>query len=256
LPGAGLRRGISPDHFRKYSVLHALNGASDGVGALGVIQASDGNLYGTAGGYTSTIFRVNPSSGQYTVLHTFATGTGPSSSLIEASNGLLYGLAGITKGYLTVYPSTLNGVVQNLGQVQCGGSKASGLFVAKRLEASDGNLWGVCGAYGTNSTSGEVFSVSTSGALLTTVPFNDRDGAYPDSGVIRPRAAFSTALLLMEAPMRKEFSHWETSMLSPDFHLFLCAVEDRVSFKCRVRVPTAHRHFKTLPPKPSPSPGA
>lgn len=171
-----------------YTVLHALNGTTEGVDALGVTQASDGNLYGTTSGYTPALFRVNPASGKYTVLYNFATGTAPASSLIEASNGLLYGLSSITRGYLTVYSSTLNGVVQNLGQVQCGGSKASGLFVAKLLEASDGNLWGVCGAYGTNSTVGEVFSVSTSGALLTTVPFNDTDGAFPDVGVIQAKS--------------------------------------------------------------------
>jgi hypothetical protein len=109
-------------------------------------------------------------------------------SLMEASDGLLYGLSAITKGYLTVYSSTLDGVVQNLGQVQCGGSKASGLIVSKLLQASDGNFWGVCGAYGTNNVYGEVFSVSPSGVLLTTVPFNDTDGAYPDAGVIQAKS--------------------------------------------------------------------
>jgi uncharacterized repeat protein (TIGR03803 family) len=171
----------------KYTALHALNGATDGVGALGVIQASDGNLYGTTSGYTPTIFRVNPSTGQYTVLHTYTPGTGPRSSLIEASNGLLYGLSSTTAGYLTMYSTTLGGNVQVLSEVQCGGSKASGLFTARLLQASDGNLWGVCGAYGANNIYGEVFTVSTSGVPVTTVGFNDSDGAYPDVGVIQAK---------------------------------------------------------------------
>ena len=78
--------------------------------------------------------------------------------------------------------------MQILGEVQCVESKASGLFVAKLLQASDENLWGVCGAYGTNNTYGEVFSVSPSGALLTTVPFNRSDGADSEVGVIQAKS--------------------------------------------------------------------
>jgi hypothetical protein len=94
----------------------------------------------------------------------------------------------VTSGFLTVYSTTLDGGVQSLGQVKCSNPRSSGLFVAKLLQASDGNLWGVCGAYGTNNTYGEVFSVSTSGTLLTTVPFNDSHGAYPEVGVIQAKS--------------------------------------------------------------------
>jgi hypothetical protein len=44
-----------------YTVLHALDGTNEANYPLGVIQASDGNLYGTTGNFNpGTLFRVNP----------------------------------------------------------------------------------------------------------------------------------------------------------------------------------------------------
>jgi uncharacterized repeat protein (TIGR03803 family) len=88
------------------SVLHNLNGTTDGSGPLtGLVQATDGNFYGTAsvGGSTSgdcigegcgTLFQVTPAGG-FLVLNTFDsfTGSAPSSSPFQHTNGLLYGEA-------------------------------------------------------------------------------------------------------------------------------------------------------------------
>jgi uncharacterized repeat protein (TIGR03803 family) len=89
------------------TVLHTLNGTTDGTNPFtGLVQASDGNFYGTAGWYgiaqpvaifwcvagCGTLFQITPE-GSYSVLHTF-DGTGgalPSTTPVQHTNGLLYG---------------------------------------------------------------------------------------------------------------------------------------------------------------------
>ena len=83
-----------------FSVLHNLNGAIDGRNSeAGLMQASDGNLYGTTftGGTLNggTIFKVT-TAGVFTVVHNFdssntTNGANPASNLTQDTNGLLYG---------------------------------------------------------------------------------------------------------------------------------------------------------------------
>ena len=83
-----------------FSVLHNLNGATDGRNSeAGLMQASDGNLYGTTftGGTLGggTIFKIT-TTGVFTVVHTFdisnvSNGENPASNLGQHTNGLLYG---------------------------------------------------------------------------------------------------------------------------------------------------------------------
>jgi len=75
----------------------AQSGCTDGYGpAAGVIQATDGNFYGTTvwggAGYGGTIFTITPS-GTLTTLHSFVgtDGNGPNEGLIQATNGTFYG---------------------------------------------------------------------------------------------------------------------------------------------------------------------
>jgi uncharacterized repeat protein (TIGR03803 family) len=81
-----------------YTKLKDFN-ASDGTAPLGsLIQASDGKLYGmtSLGGNNNAgaIFSFDPSSHNYTKLHDFdnVTGSFPNSSLVQASDGKLYGV--------------------------------------------------------------------------------------------------------------------------------------------------------------------
>ena len=78
------------------TTLHSF-GSGDSTGAsAGLIQATDGNFYGTTSGFgvsnTGTVFKITPS-GTLTALHTFdgADGELPYSTLVEGSNGDLYG---------------------------------------------------------------------------------------------------------------------------------------------------------------------
>ncbi|HEV2270232.1 MAG TPA: choice-of-anchor tandem repeat GloVer-containing protein [Steroidobacteraceae bacterium] len=93
-------------------------GTGDGSDpAAGLLQASDGNFYGTTnqGGSNGdgTVFEVT-AAGVETVIYSFAggasDGAAPSASLIEGSDGKLYGTtsAGGPNGYGTVFTVTLH----------------------------------------------------------------------------------------------------------------------------------------------------
>jgi uncharacterized repeat protein (TIGR03803 family) len=73
-------------------------GCTDGANPVDVIQATDGNFYGTTayGGYGyGTVFRLTPS-GKLTTLHSFSSydgtdGTYPYGGVIQATDGSFYG---------------------------------------------------------------------------------------------------------------------------------------------------------------------
>jgi uncharacterized repeat protein (TIGR03803 family) len=166
---------------------------------LGVIQASDGNLYGTGGHFTypGTIFRVNPANGQFTDLHSFPTGMFPLNRLTQASNGLLYGSTRPTNAtngsfVITIFSSTLLGDVQNLQQITLPATKA--FAVGPFLQASDGNLWSTS-YVGGPSNGGTVFSVTPAGALQDSLAFSPAIGVQPVGGVVQAKdgTLFGTA---------------------------------------------------------------
>jgi uncharacterized repeat protein (TIGR03803 family) len=104
---AGLLFKITPKGV--FSVLHSLNGTTDGAAPYaGLVQATDGNLYGVAqnagngSGYGyGTIFKLT-TTGKFSVVHTFdeADGNLPSVTLMQHTNGVLYGNTQNGGGYL------------------------------------------------------------------------------------------------------------------------------------------------------------
>jgi uncharacterized repeat protein (TIGR03803 family) len=142
------------------TILHSF--ASDdpnGTAPLGaLIQASDGNLYGTcytggsAGG--GTVFRIS-TSGSFTKVYDFTTasiGTHPTSGLIQASDGNLYGVTpGGGEGLGSIYQLTLGGVATL--EASFGG--ASGNFPDGALvQGSDGNLYVTTSSGGGSNSNG------------------------------------------------------------------------------------------------------
>lgn len=108
-----------------YQTLHTFDakGHPDGTGVFGMVQAPDGNFYGTtvAGDQLkpfNSVFCFNPVSGQYTILHGFNS---PNNNLPNvgasgptlASDGNLYGLQ---VGSI-LYRMTLSGKYQEIGPV-------------------------------------------------------------------------------------------------------------------------------------------
>ena len=175
----------------------------DGASPSGpVMQASDGNLYGTTfeGGTgcspvgCGTVFKITPS-GAVTTLHRFNADDGywPFAGLVQASDGNFYGttnLGGIDglNGQGTIFKITPSGAVTTLynfcSQTNCSdGAEPYGALV----QADDGNLYGTVtggGAYG----DGTVFKITLSGTFTTLHSFvGATDGAYPYAALLQAR---------------------------------------------------------------------
>ncbi|HZT43667.1 MAG TPA: choice-of-anchor tandem repeat GloVer-containing protein [Chthonomonadaceae bacterium] len=157
-------------------------GANDGYQSSALVQAPDGNFYGTAQGgadFEGTIFCVSPS-GQYSTIYTFAgtaEGAQPSSPLIVASDGNLYGTA-LQYGAFnagTVYQVTTSGMLTVLHTFDnaTDGEQPYGV-----TQASDGYLYGVTsnggpGGYGT------IYRLGLDGTFIVLHAFTASDGAAP-----------------------------------------------------------------------------
>lgn len=144
-----------------FTTLYELNGTSDGSNPSGLIQASDGNFYGTT---VQNVFRVTPT-GTFTVVSQLPAGDRTFGGVIQASNGSLYGM--------------LNGVEPQLFTVALDGSgfnvfpAISSLqhivVVSTLLQPTDGNLW-----FTTFVSAGSSAIVSVSpnnGSLLQSIAF-------------------------------------------------------------------------------------
>ena len=80
----------------RVSTLYRFQGGDDGVEPLGLMQATDGNLYGVTqvGGSSGLgVFFTITTSGAYTILQSFTRETGayPSAAPLQDTNGMLYG---------------------------------------------------------------------------------------------------------------------------------------------------------------------
>ncbi len=145
----------------------------------GLIEASDGNIYGTTragGNFTcavdgcGTIFKITPS-GAFTTLHLFAKADGayPTPGLIEVSKGLFYGTttSGGKKGSGTVFTMTASGTLTTLYTFD-GTDNAVPSALAP---GSDGNFYGTTAGGGTASQ-GTIFKITPAGTLTTLYSFS------------------------------------------------------------------------------------
>jgi uncharacterized repeat protein (TIGR03803 family) len=140
----------------------------DGTGVFGMVQLPDGNFYGTtvAGDQLkpwNTVFRFNPASNQYTILHGFNSPNinlpnVASSGLTYASDGNLYGL----RVGSILYRITTAGSYHEIGPVS-----STQLMDGDFIQASDGNFWADF-----FSVPGLVFSAKPSGTVLHNITLN------------------------------------------------------------------------------------
>lgn len=201
--GAGTIFKITPSG--KMTTLYsfcALANCVDGqLPGAGLIQATNGNLYGTtrSGGFNGggTVYEVTLT-GKLTTIYSFcslfdcADGDNPLSPLTQAKNGNFYGeTAGVLFG--TIFEITPNGKLTTLHTFSGtdGNYPTGGL-----IQASNGNFYGVTVYGGASSNSecsagcGTIFKINASGKLSTLYSFcgpatDCMEGALPWGALVQ-----------------------------------------------------------------------
>ncbi|HEV2211232.1 MAG TPA: choice-of-anchor tandem repeat GloVer-containing protein [Verrucomicrobiae bacterium] len=187
-----------------------LTSAGGGIGTImsPILQARDGCLYvvdmgdpaayaGTDSIYDGSISRFNEGGGPGGGVYQFArashpeNGYYPSGGLVQAPDGNFYGVTseGGAYGYGVAYRLTTNGNYAVLCSFSRGPALNDAVYPYGRLLlASDGNLYGVAGAY---YEDGYLFRLTTNGVLTTLVRFGTWDaqgqlvwGQTPNAGLI------------------------------------------------------------------------
>ena len=181
------------------TTLHSFNGFEGVSPDAGLVQATDGNFYGTTGGGGGangggTVFRITPG-GTLSTLYSFcsqpncADGSTPYAGLVQAADGNFYGTTanGGAHSLGTVFKITSNGTLAALysfcSQPNCADGAQPG---AGLVQATDGNFYGTTPFGGaSNNCCGTIFKITPQGTLTTLHSFDQSDGANPDAGLIQ-----------------------------------------------------------------------
>ena len=163
-------------------------GDDGGFPLAGVIQGSDGNLYGTteeAGAYDfGTVYKVS-TNGAFTVLYSFdyTNGANPEAALVQGTDGALYGTAtsGGPTGYGTVFRLTTSGQLTTLATFNYTNGAYS---TAALVQGTDGSFYGTTSQGGVGGY-GTAFRVATNSGLTTLLWFDGFNGASPYSGLVQ-----------------------------------------------------------------------
>ena len=183
-----------------FTTLFSFDAAAGAPPFAGLIQATDGNLYGTTNGNGAngwgTVFKITPS-GTLTTVYSFTNcggsctdGYEPFAGLVQATNGNFYGTtlvggANIFDG--TVFEITPSGALTTLysfcAQTNCTDGEAPSTSL---VQGTDGNFYGttVAGGSGTPPV-GTVFKITPSGSLTTLYSFSRTDGEQPYGTLIQ-----------------------------------------------------------------------
>jgi uncharacterized repeat protein (TIGR03803 family) len=189
LTGGAFRLSGTPASAVFFDVLHAFRIGAGANPYAALIQATDGNFYGTTlnGGSfgLGTVFKMTRT-GTVSVLHVFAGGTDgahPYAGLVQANDGNFYGTtrSGGVFDAGTVFRMTPDDQVTIFHSFagMDGSSPTAAL-----IEAADGNLYGTTfegGAF----NAGTVFQITLDGAFNVIHEFAFADGAFPAAALIQ-----------------------------------------------------------------------
>ena len=166
------------------TTIYSFPGSIDGSYPLApLIQATDGNFYGTTGSggasYFGTVFKLTPG-GTLTTLYSFTDGPDGGSDeagLIQGTDGNFYGSAeqGGAQNDGTIFKITPAGTLTTLHSFAGpDGSSPTG----RVIQATDGNFYGTTGLGGANG-GGTIFSITPAGTFTTLHSFTGTDGSKP-----------------------------------------------------------------------------
>ncbi len=204
---------FSIDTSNVFAPLHTFSGSEGAYPAVGLLQQSDGNFYGTTAGggvltcssYATlgcgTVFQMS-STGAVKTLHTFTQqdGAAPDAKLILGSDGMMYGttLFGGTsscsggapwRGCGTVFKIDSAGNFTLLHTF----SGTDGAYPAQLMQAADGYFYGTTEGGGDASCTGRygpgcgtVFKLDSAGNVTVLYSFTGQsDGSWPESALIQ-----------------------------------------------------------------------
>jgi uncharacterized repeat protein (TIGR03803 family) len=182
-----------------FTTLHAFSCGADGAyPADALVQANDGNFYGTTVGIAdpycaarATVFRMTPD-GTVSIVHVFSAsteGTQLAGPLIQARDGNVYGTAsaGGPLGGGTVFRVTLEGALTVLHAFRAPDDADGNGPRGALVEAADDSLYGVTSDSGLCRSCGTVFRISVDGTFDVAYAFQDdfETGIFPQTGLTR-----------------------------------------------------------------------
>jgi uncharacterized repeat protein (TIGR03803 family) len=195
--GNGNLFAVNPDGAG-FTTLYSFTAGNDGGNPYsGLIQGTDGRLYGTTpfDGVNNfgTVFAVNSDGTGFTALYSFTAGNdgaNPTSSLIQGTDGRLFGTTSATgvNGFGTVFGINPDGAnfaaLCSFSGINDGAYPSGGL-----IRGTDGRLYGTTPGSASigNNSFGTVFAVNPDGTGFTTLYTftNGNDGAQPFGGLIQ-----------------------------------------------------------------------
>jgi uncharacterized repeat protein (TIGR03803 family) len=190
--------------LQAFTTLASFNGGDGAYSTAGLVQATDGNLYGTTAGdgeycypgCAGTVLKVTPS-GTLTTIYNFcpeifgcADGEAPNAGLVQATDGDLYGTTYGGNGSLgTVFKITRSGTLTTLysfcSEIGCTDGEHP---IAGLVQAPNGDFYGTT-AFGGANAWGTVFRITPSGTLTTLYNFCSQggcaDGELPEAGLVQ-----------------------------------------------------------------------
>jgi uncharacterized repeat protein (TIGR03803 family) len=181
----GLGTAFKIDTAGDLTTLHHFKGIYDGADPYAaLIQASDGNFYGTTrGGATGcTIYRMTPQ-GDVTVLYHFQLNDGldPYAPLVQASDGNLYGVTGIGTIASSIFRLELSGTFTQLYRFDYTDANLYGGLI----QANDGDLYGTASAGGNGVRGiGSVFKMDLAGNFTTVYAFASTEPVTPQGRLV------------------------------------------------------------------------
>jgi uncharacterized repeat protein (TIGR03803 family) len=173
-----------------HKVLHVFSYPTGTYAPGSLIQATDGMLYGMTyqGGFNGdgVIFRISMDGSGFTVIHHFKIENGghPYGSLIQAKDGLLYGMAlGGASSTGVVFKLNTDG--SNYKVIHHFTASPGGAF-GSLIQATNGSLYGMLG-YGSDfSGGGAIFRINTDGSGFSFLHFfNYSDGIRPQNSLVQ-----------------------------------------------------------------------
>src|ERR1039458_5637979 len=184
-----------------YSFCSQTNCADGDEPVSGLVQAANGDFYGTTGGgganvYYGTVFKITPS-GTLTTLYNFCPQSGctdggnPDAALVQAANGDLYGTTynGGTNGQGTVFKITPSGTLTTLYSFCPQSGCTDGHPDAGLVQAANGDFFGTTYYGGARLYGGTVFKITPSGTLTPLYRFCSQsgcpDGSSPNGGLVQ-----------------------------------------------------------------------